>query len=126
MSSAIDSFYNGDWFQMLVWAKLSCSNKWEVPMPEMRFQIEWPDGSQAVCYSPSLIVKEYFAPDHSYDLSDFVARSQTALTIASDRVKAKYGYPCGLALGQIQEIEATAAKYEGLLHSKVKVIKFIE
>jgi uncharacterized repeat protein (TIGR04042 family) len=95
-------------------------------MPEMRFQIEWPDGSQVVCYSPSLIVKEYFTPDQSYDLLDFVARSQTALTIASDRVKAKYGFPCGLALGQLQEIEATAAKYEGLLQGKVKVIKFIE
>ncbi len=95
-------------------------------MPEMRFQIEWPDGSQAVCYSPSLIVKEYFTPNQSYDLSDFVARSQTALTIASDRVKTKYGFHCGLALGQIQEIEATAEKYEGLPASKVKVIKFIE
>jgi uncharacterized repeat protein (TIGR04042 family) len=95
-------------------------------MPEMRFQIEWPDGSQAVCYSPSLIVKEYFTPDQSYELSDFVARSQTALTIASDRVKAKYGFPCGLALGQLQEIEATATKYEGQLPSKVKVIRFIE
>jgi uncharacterized repeat protein (TIGR04042 family) len=95
-------------------------------MPEIRFQIEWPDGSQAVCYSPSLIVKEYFIPNQSYDLSDFVARSQTALTIASDRVKAKYGFPCGLALGQLQEIEATAATYEGQLSSKVKVIRFIE
>jgi uncharacterized repeat protein (TIGR04042 family) len=95
-------------------------------MPEIRFQIEWPDGSQAVCYSPSLIVKEYFTPDQSYELSDFVARSQTALTIASDRVKAKYGFPCGLALGQLQEIEATATKYEGQLPSKVKVIRFIE
>jgi uncharacterized repeat protein (TIGR04042 family) len=95
-------------------------------MPEMRFQIEWPDGSQAVCYSPSLIVKEYFTPDHSYDLSDFVARSQTALTIASDRVKAKYGFPCGLALGQLQEIEATAATYDGQILSQVKVIRFIE
>ncbi len=95
-------------------------------MPEMQFQIEWPDGAQAVCYSPSLIVKEYFTPDQSYDLSDFVARSQTALTIASDRVRAKYGYPCSLALGQLQEIKATAAKYEGKLLNKVKVISFME
>jgi uncharacterized repeat protein (TIGR04042 family) len=50
-------------------------------MPEMRFQIEWPDGSQVICYSPSLIVKEYFTLDQSYDLLDFVARSQTALTL---------------------------------------------
>jgi uncharacterized repeat protein (TIGR04042 family) len=95
-------------------------------MPEMRFQIEWPDGSQEVCYSPSLIIKEYFIPDQSYDLSDFVARSRAALTIASDRVKAKYGCSCGLALGQLQAIEATATKYEGKLTSKVKVISFIE
>lgn len=95
-------------------------------MPEMRFQIEWPDGSQAVCYSPSLVIKQYFAPDQSYELSDFVERSRIALTIASDRVKAKYGYPCGLALGQLQEIEATAAKYEGQLQGKVKMIRFIE
>jgi uncharacterized repeat protein (TIGR04042 family) len=95
-------------------------------MPEMRFQIEWPDGVQAVCYSPSLIVKEYFTPNQSYDLPDFVARSQTALTIASDRVKAKYGFPCGLAQGQLQEIEATAARYESLSQSKVKVLRFIE
>lgn len=94
-------------------------------MPEMRFQIEWPDGLQEICYSPSLIVKEYFTPGQSYDLSDFVGRSRTALTIASDRVKAKYGYPCGLALGQLQEIEATAAKYEGQLPNKVKVIGFV-
>ncbi len=95
-------------------------------MPEMRFQIEWPDGSQEICYSPSLIVKEYFTPDQSYDLPDFVARSRTALTIASDRVKAKYGFSCGLALGQLQEIEATAAKYKGQLPSKVKIINFID
>jgi uncharacterized repeat protein (TIGR04042 family) len=95
-------------------------------MPEIQFQIEWPDGSQAVCYSPSLIVKEYFTPNQSYDLSDFVLRSQTALTIASDRVKAKYGFPCGLALGQLQKIETTAATYEGQSPSQVKVIRFIE
>jgi uncharacterized repeat protein (TIGR04042 family) len=101
-------------------------HQWEISMPEMRFQIEWPDGAKEVCYSPSLVVKEYFVPNQSYDLSDFVARSRTALTIASDRVKAKYGYPCGLALGQLQEIEATAAKYEGPEQNKVKIIRFIE
>jgi hypothetical protein len=27
-------------------------------MPEIRFQIEWPDSSQEVCYSPSFPVKD--------------------------------------------------------------------
>ncbi|MGB8698151.1 MAG: MSMEG_0570 family nitrogen starvation response protein [Thermosynechococcaceae cyanobacterium] len=95
-------------------------------MPEIRVQVQWPDGVQDLCYSPSLIVKEYFTPGQEYDLEDFVGRSREALKIASDRVKAKYGYPCGLALGQLQEIEATAAKYTGPSPQKVKVLGFIE
>ena len=36
-------------------------------MPEMRFRIRWPDGSTESCYSPSLVIKDYFAAGH--DLS---------------------------------------------------------
>ena len=60
-------------------------------MPEMRFVIRWPDGVVESCYSPSLVVKEFFAPGESYPLADFVERSRTALHIASERVEAKYG-----------------------------------
>ncbi len=96
------------------------------PMPEIHFQIQWPDGSQNVCYSPSLVVKDYFTPEGEYVLSDFVERSRTALTIASDRVQAKYGRPCGLALGQLQEIEMKSAQYSHLSQPKVRFIQFIE
>jgi uncharacterized repeat protein (TIGR04042 family) len=95
-------------------------------MPEIRFQIQWPDGSQATCYSPSLIVKEYFTPNSDYELDDFVQRSRTALTIASDRVQAKYGFPCGLAIGQLQEIETKAREFQGTEQPKVKFIQFVE
>lgn len=100
-------------------------------MPEIRFQIEWPDGTQDLCYSPSLVVKDYFTPGESYDLSDFVDRSREALTIASDRVKAKYGYPCGLALGQLQKIETMASKYVGsserdATSCQIKLLQFVE
>ena len=71
-----------------------------------------------------MIVKEYFAADTEYDLVDFVERLRTALNIASDHVKAKYGFPCGLALGQLQEIKAKATKYSQLKDPKVKFIKF--
>jgi uncharacterized repeat protein (TIGR04042 family) len=95
-------------------------------MPEIRFQIQWPDGSQETCYSPSLIVKDYFTPNCDYALDDFVDRSRTALNIASDRVQAKYGMPCGLALGQLQEIEAKSAHYRHLSQPTVRIISFIE
>ena len=78
-------------------------------MPEMRFRIRWPDGRRETCYSPSLVIKDYFAPGLTYQLEDFVARSREALTIASDRVKARYGFPCSLALGQLRDIEAVAS-----------------
>lgn len=80
-------------------------------MPEIRFQIIWPDGSPETCYSPSLVVKDFFTPEGVYALTDFVERSRTALKIASDRVHPKYGRPCGLALGQLQEIERKAAQF---------------
>ncbi|HEY9641318.1 MAG TPA: MSMEG_0570 family nitrogen starvation response protein [Coleofasciculaceae cyanobacterium] len=95
-------------------------------MPEIRFQIEWPDGVQETCYSPSLVVKEYFTPEQAYPLEDFLNRSRIALQTASDRVKAKYGFPCGLALGQLNEIETRAAQYQELPQSQVRVIRFIE
>ena len=98
-------------------------------MPEIRFQVEWPDGSQELCYSPSLVVQEYFTAGSDYTLEDFVERSRTALLIASDRVLAKYGMPCGKALGQIQHIEAVAnnynTKYKGCDSLKVRLIKFL-
>jgi uncharacterized repeat protein (TIGR04042 family) len=95
-------------------------------MPEIRFQIQWSDGSQDICYSPSLIVKEYFVPNTEYTLEDFVQRSQTALKIASDRVQAKYGMPCSLALNQLHQIETKAAQYQNLPQSTVQVIQFLE
>jgi uncharacterized repeat protein (TIGR04042 family) len=93
-------------------------------MPEIRFKIEWPDGSQETCYSPSLVVKDYFSPDSNYDLDDFVQRSRKALQIASDRVEAKYGRPCGLALGQLQAIEQKSAQFSS--EGKVRLMHFIE
>lgn len=95
-------------------------------MPEMHFQIRWPDGTEAACYSPSLVVKKYLTVGETYTLSDFLERSRTALNIASDRVQAKFGFPCGLAMGQIREIETTAAKFQTHENPQVSVLAFTE
>ncbi|MGD1858375.1 MAG: MSMEG_0570 family nitrogen starvation response protein [Leptolyngbyaceae cyanobacterium] len=95
-------------------------------MPEIRFQVQWPDGAEEICYSPSLVVKQYFTVGERYELSDFLERSRTALQIASDRVKAKYGFPCGLALGQLQQIEDRVAQYAASTSPQVSILKFIE
>ena len=80
-------------------------------MPEINFKIQWPDGQQEICYSPSLVVKEYFQAGETYTVSDFLARSRESLTVASNRVQEKYGFPCSRALGQLNRIESKAATY---------------
>ena len=82
-------------------------------MPEMRFVIRWPDGRRESCYSPSLVVRDYLAEGESYGLDDFLSRARTALTLASERVRARYGHACSLALGQLARIEVGAAAFVG-------------
>ena len=94
-------------------------------MPEMRFVVRWPDGRREACYSPSLIIRDYFREGESYALADFLARSREALQIASDRVQAKYGRACSLALGQLNRIEATAARFADEAAAKVVCESFI-
>jgi uncharacterized repeat protein (TIGR04042 family) len=95
-------------------------------MPEMNFHIRWPDGTPERCYSPSLVIKDYFVPGESYPLADFLTRSRTALGIASERVKARYGHPCSLALGQLARIEAAAKRFSNASEPRVTVEAFDE
>lgn len=95
-------------------------------MPEIRFRIRWPDGSEETCYSPSLVIKEYFTPGDDYDLAEFVMRAREALQTASERVQAKFGFPCSRALGQLERIEMTAATFQALDQPKVQVLDYLE
>ncbi|WP_438346033.1 MSMEG_0570 family nitrogen starvation response protein [Methylorubrum populi] len=79
-------------------------------MPEMRFHVRWPDGRREACYSPSLVVKDYLTPGESYAVDEFVEKTRTALHIASERVREKYGFACSSALDQLARIEAAAER----------------
>lgn len=94
-------------------------------MPEMRFVIAWPDGREESCYSPSLVIRDFFEEGQTYPIRDFLDRSRKALTIASDRVEAKFGYPCSLALGQLARIEAAGALFLEDADARVRCQHFI-
>ena len=94
-------------------------------MPEMRFVIAWPDGREESCYSPSLVIRDFFEEGQTYPIRDFLERSRKALTIASDRVEAKFGYPCSLARGQIARIEAAGALFLDDADARVRCQQFI-
>lgn len=95
-------------------------------MPAMHFQLRWPDGSQARCYSPSLVIKDYFQPDTAYPLPLFMTQVREALHIASERVRAKFGFACSQALDQLAQIEHTAARFATQPDAQVKVLAFYE
>lgn len=79
-------------------------------MPEMHFTVKWPDGDVMRCYSPSLVVREHLLVGASYTVPEFLARSRTLLTIASERVRAKYGFACSAALDQLAQLEERAQR----------------
>ncbi|WP_421699047.1 MSMEG_0570 family nitrogen starvation response protein [Ancylobacter sp.] len=95
-------------------------------MPEMRFTIRWPDGALESCYSPSLVIKDYLTPGEIYALADFLRRSREALTIASARVEARYGFPCSRAMGQLARLEQAGQAYATHPDARVAVEAFAE
>lgn len=74
-------------------------------MPEVIFTVELPDGSKRECYSPSTVVCNYFHKGDEMPLAEFVSRSRRALTEASERVRARYGFACSSAADQLEQIE---------------------
>lgn len=95
-------------------------------MPEMHYRLRWPDDSESVCYSPSLVIKDHFSAGARYRIDDFLARARAATQIASDRVAAKYGYACSRAADELRRIERTAAGFEHWPQAHVRVVEFME
>lgn len=93
-------------------------------MPVMHFRVRWPDASETRCYSPSSVVQDFLAPGRRYALDDFLQRSREALAMASERVRAKYGFACSQAMDQLAEIEHIAARFADAANAEVTVVAF--
>ena len=81
-------------------------------MPEVMFQIRWPDGHEETCYSPSTVIRDYLKADTPYDLAEFLDRVVTGLDHAARRVEAKLGSRCGIADAEARRISATAKRFK--------------
>jgi uncharacterized repeat protein (TIGR04042 family) len=77
-------------------------------MPEVWFQVRWPDGTSNVCYSPSTAIERYIAAGRTYTIRTFLEAARPALEEASRRVEAKFGYRCSSADDQLRQIEEIA------------------
>jgi len=94
-------------------------------MPVMHFRVQWPDGTEANCYSPSTVVGEFFVAGQRYALGDFVERAREALHIGSERVREKYGFACSAAMDQLAQIEAQAERFASDPQAKVNVVELL-
>ncbi|RJS45710.1 MSMEG_0570 family nitrogen starvation response protein [Nocardioides cavernaquae] len=80
-------------------------------MPEMTVTVRWPGGQVDDLYSPSLVMHDYLNTGSAYTVQDFVARSTEALTLASERVQARFGYFCSSAADTSTRIKSRAATF---------------
>lgn len=90
----------------------------------MTYRLRWPDATITTCYSPSLVIKDYFAPATGYPLPEFMRKLREATQIASERVRAKFGFACSRALDQLMLIESRAAAFADQPNAHVEVIDF--
>lgn len=80
-------------------------------MPEMTFSVRWPDGRVEEYYSPSLVVHDFLAAGGSYTVADLTTRTTTALGIASDRVREKFGFACTSAAATTDQVRRSASSH---------------
>lgn len=93
-------------------------------MPAMHYTLQWPDASQSVSYSPSLVIEDFLTPGTDYPLDDFLRRVREATAIANQRVQAKFGFVCSRAGDQLADTETRAAGFAGQADATVRVIGF--
>jgi uncharacterized repeat protein (TIGR04042 family) len=82
-------------------------------MPKVLFKIQFSDGATKDCYSPSSVVRRYFAAGEEMPAAEFLTRSREAFAEASERVRAKFGFACSSAAAQLAEIEKWTSAYPG-------------
>lgn len=80
-------------------------------MPEVFYDVCWPNGQTEKCYSPSSVIKDFIKENEIYPLPEFLELAAEALNEASERVRAKYGYACSSAMDQLRHFRAKAEEF---------------
>lgn len=93
-------------------------------MPAMTYRLRWPDQAESECYSPSLVIRDFFEAGADYPVEDFLRRMREATAIASARVQARFGFPCARALAQLDAIEVRARCFRDLDQARVVILSF--
>ena len=77
-------------------------------MPAVNFKIRWPNGKEAVGYSPSTVIYEHLQEGKRYPLADFLQLIEGGLNAASERVKQVKGFYCSSAMDTLSALKGQA------------------
>ncbi len=80
-------------------------------MPEVVLQLCWPDGQSSTFYSPSTVIYEFFKPGDTLSVAELEQRGLAALTAASERVRARYGFSCTRTDEEAAKLKQQIANY---------------
>ena len=95
-------------------------------MPEVHFDVRWPDGARRTYYSPSTAIHQHLRAGESYRVPEFLVKARSALHQASERVRAKYGYTCSSAMDTLSQIEEMARAFEATAQAEVTIVSMNE
>lgn len=93
-------------------------------MPAMHYTLSWPDGSQTIAYSPSLVIQDHFEVGGAYPLDVFRHKILQATATANERVQAKFGFVCSRANDQLAVLETKLGEFAGMPGASVRVLAF--
>ena len=82
-----------------------------LPVPEVLLTLEWPDGQSSELYSPSTVIYDYLRPGESLPVAELGTRARAALSEASERVRARYGFACTRTDEEQRRLEPWLARF---------------
>ncbi len=92
-------------------------------MPVTYVNIEWPNEETDEVYSPSSVIKEYFKPGETLTIEDFLNKCNQSLSLASERVRVKFGYACTSAISETERINKKCTIFTASDSVKIIAIK---
>lgn len=80
-------------------------------MPEVVLELRWPDGEASSFYSPSTVVYEFLKPGDRLSIAELEQKGLAALSEASERVRARYGFACTRTHEEALKLRKRVAQY---------------
>lgn len=82
-------------------------------MPEVVLELRWPNGEASSFYSPSTVVYEFLKPGDRLSIAELEQKGLAALSEASERVRARYGFACTRTDEEALKLRKRVALYSG-------------